>query len=278
MSGKTPLFQSGIVGSIPSTRSNERRQARSLGIPLNRLFIGVNLILFDRDELERPLAPSDRRAIHIRDVLRRTNGEVFDAGIIDGPRGKGRVREIRAGDMILEFTWQAEPLPLEPVNLIMALPRPQTARDVLRDATTLGVRRIDFVLSERTDPNYAHSSLWREREWRRHLILGAEQAFCTRLPEISHGISLPATLQQSSSAGVRLALDNYEATSPLAGELQLAPPITIAIGPERGWSAGDRDLLRAHDFRFVHLGTRVLRAETACIAALTLVLGKIGAL
>lgn len=238
----------------------------------------MNLILFDRDELERPLTRNDRRAIHIRDVLRRTNGDMFDAGVVDGPRGKGRVREIRGGDLILEFTWQAEPPPLKPVNLIMALPRPQTARDILRDATTLGVSRIDFVLSERTDPNYAKSSLWSEREWRRHLILGAEQAFCTRLPEISHGDSLSTVLHRLSRERTRLALDNYEAASSLGGELQLTPPVTIAVGPERGWSGGDRDLLRAHDFGFVHLGTRVLRAETACIAALALVLAKLGAL
>jgi len=238
----------------------------------------VNLILFDRDELERPLACSDRRAIHIRDVLRRTNGKPFDAGVVDGPRGKGHVRENRGSDLVLEFTWYAEPSPLSPVRLILALPRPQTARDILRDATTLGVARIDFVLSERTDPNYSQSSLWREREWRRHLILGAEQAFCTRLPEISHGESLSTRLDQLSHEGTRLALDNYEAAASLAGELRPAASITIAIGPERGWSSGDRNLLRAHDFQFVHLGARVLRAETACIAALTLVLAKIGAL
>lgn len=238
----------------------------------------MNLILFERDELDRPLARTDRRAIHIREVLRRTSGEPFDAGVIDGPRGKGHAREDHSGDLLIEFTWQAEPPPLRPLHLIVALPRPQTARDILRDATTLGVSRIDFVLSERTDPNYAKSSLWHGQAWRRHLILGAEQAFCTRLPEISYHQPLSTVLGQLAGSGSRLALDNYEAAASLANEPVAHPSAIIALGPERGWSAQDRDLLRAHGFRFVHLGARVLRAETACIAALTLVLGKLGAL
>ncbi|HKB91619.1 MAG TPA: RsmE family RNA methyltransferase, partial [Opitutaceae bacterium] len=43
-----------------------------------------------------------------------------------------------------------------------------------------------------------------------------------------------------------------------------------AFGPERGWSATERTLLRAHRFTLAHLGTRVLRTETACVVALSL--------
>jgi RsmE family RNA methyltransferase len=53
-------------------------------------------------------------------------------------------------------------------------------------------------------------------------------------------------------------------------------PIALAIGPERGWAAGDRAALRAHGFTLVHLGPRVLRTETACIAALAVIRSKLG--
>jgi RsmE family RNA methyltransferase len=128
------------------------------------------------------------------------------------------------------------------------------------------------VLTEKTERNYAQSSLWTTGEWRRHLVAGAEQAFSTHIPEITRGHTLAETLAALPPDARRLALDNYEAAAHL-GTVRLAPaaPIALALGPERGWSAGDRALLRSHDFALVHLGPRVLRCETAVVAALTLV-------
>ena len=51
---------------------------------------------------------------------------------------------------------------------------------------------------------------------------------------------------------------------------------TLALGAERGWSAAERELLLQQGFLFVHLGERVLRTETACIAAITLLKAKLG--
>ena len=47
-------------------------------------------------------------------------------------------------------------------------------------------------------------------------------------------------------------------------------PIAIALGPERGWSAAERSLLRAGGFELAHLGARVLRTETAAVAAISI--------
>jgi RsmE family RNA methyltransferase len=47
-------------------------------------------------------------------------------------------------------------------------------------------------------------------------------------------------------------------------------PLVLALGPERGWGPRDREQLRAAGFSLAHLGSRVLRLETAVVAALTL--------
>jgi RsmE family RNA methyltransferase len=54
--------------------------------------------------------------------------------------------------------------------------------------------------------------------------------------------------------------------------------VVLALGPERGWSASERDLLRAEGFQLVHLGERVLRVETACVAAIAVVKAKLSLL
>ncbi len=236
----------------------------------------MNLILFEPDELSRPLARMDRRAEHLLMVLRRQPGETFDAGLVNGPQGKATIRAISREAIELDFTWGAPPPPPDPITLVVGLPRPQTARDILRDATTLGLAALHFVRTEKGDPNYAQSSLWTSGEWRRHVRAGAEQAFATQLPEVSHERTLAEMLTALPADGHRLALDNYEARAALSRVDLETPPVVIAIGSERGWSPADRDQLRAAGFDLVHLGPRVLRTETAVIAALAVVRAKLG--
>lgn len=243
--------------------------------------VRVNLILFDADEIERPLPRGDRRARHILEVLRRKAGETFDAGIINGPRGKGTLLSIGDEAIALRFAGEIAVAPAPPLTLIVGLPRPQTARDILRDATTLGVGTIHFVRTEKSEPSYAQSTLWTSGEWRRLAIAGAEQAFDTRLPEITHGrelaevvAGLPAAAK--AAAATRIALDNYEGSAALSEMGSVTDYVTLAIGAERGWSAAERELLRAQGFGLAHLGARVLRTETACVAAIAILRGKMG--
>ena len=237
----------------------------------------MNLLLFDAAEITGPLSRRDPRAIHLLSVLRRRPGDAFDAGVVNGPRGKGTLVAIGDEALTLAFAWDAEPPPPDDIALVIGLPRPQTARDLLRDLTSLGVATLHFVITEKGDPNYAQSTLWHGGEWRRHLRTGAAQAFCTRLPAVTHGHTLADTLAALPAGGARLALDHYEAPAPLSAATVL-PPVTLALGPERGWADGDRAVLRAHGFGFVHLGTRVLRVETAAVAAAALIKTKLGSL
>jgi RsmE family RNA methyltransferase len=241
----------------------------------------VNLILFEPTELTAPLPRSDPRAVHLLGVLRRSAGDTFDVGLINGPRGKGTLVAVGADALTLAFAWGDAPPAPEPVTLLIGLPRPQTARDILREATSLGVGALHFFRAEKSEASYGQSTLWSSGEWRRHLVTGAEQAFDPRLPEVTHGRSLAdviAVLPASAGqAAARLALDNYESPQPLSA-VPIASPVALAFGPERGWSAAERDLLRANHFAFTHLGPRVLRSETAVIAALAVVRAKLGLL
>ena len=212
-------------------------------------------------------------------MLRRKVGETFDAGVVNGPRGKGTVIGVTPENLDLSFSWGPSPAKLDPLIVLVGLPRPQTARDVLREATALGVGELHFVVTEKGERNYAQSTLWSSGEWRRHLLDGAQQAFDTRVPEVTFGKSLADAIRPLPTPSMRLALDNYEAVEALnACTLSAEMPVVLAIGGERGWAESDRNVLRTNGFRLVHLGTRVLRTETAVIAAVTLVRAKLGLL
>lgn len=234
----------------------------------------MNLVLFTPNEPGRPLPRTDRRVAHVLGVLRRGLGEPFAAGIFGGPPGRAWLSALDAATATFGFTPEAEPPPGPAGVLVVGLPRPQTARDVLRDATTLGVAALHFVLTEKGDPSYAQSTLWSSGEWQRHVGLGLEQAVATRPPEVTWGRPLAEVLAALPAEGARVALDNYEAEGPLGPR---AAPWVLAVGGERGWGPADRAALRAHGFRLRHLGPRVLRTETACVAGISVLAAAEGA-
>jgi 16S rRNA (uracil1498-N3)-methyltransferase len=236
----------------------------------------VNLILFQPAELDRPLPITDPRAQHLLKVLKRAPGDTFDAGVINGAKGKATLTAISGDSLSLAFTWGPSSPVTTSLELIIGMPRPQTARDILRDATTLGVTALHFVATERGDPNYASSTLWSGGEWQRHLITGAEQAFDTHIPTVTYSRTLSDVTAESPASPTRLALDNYESPGALSQAPSMRGSVTLAIGPERGWSPAERVHLRDRGFTLVHLGSRVLRTETAVVAALTLVRAKLG--
>jgi RsmE family RNA methyltransferase len=84
-------------------------------------------------------------------------------------------------------------------------------------------------------------------------------------------------LEAVTARGTLLALDNYESACRLS-EARVEMPVVVALGPERGWSGAERNLLRASGFQLVHLGERVLRVETACVSALAVVKARLGLL
>ena len=216
------------------------------------------------------------------EVLRRGVGDSSDVGLIDGPRGKAQLVEISESALTLAFTWSLPPPPLDPIRLVVGLARPQTARKILQDASTLGVAEITFVRTERSEPSYAQSTLWSGGEWRRHIVAGAEQAFATQLPIVRWDQTLLEAVAEKKTSR-RVALDNYEATSALlayslSGDTNQNSDrsLTLAVGGERGWTNREREALRDHGFTLAHLGERVLRTETAVVASLAIVKAALG--
>jgi len=248
----------------------------------------LNLVLFEPAEISAPLLRSDPRALHVLNVLHRHEGDLFDAGLVNGPRGKATLKAVNQDALSLAFSWSDAPPPLPPLTIVIGLPRPQTARKILQEATALGIGALHFVNTERGEPSYADSTLWSSGEWRRHLLAGAAQAFCTRLPEISFGRKLCEVIANLPPEARRVALDNYESPVSLSAAIKLSATdnnvpaavtrqsLVLALGSERGWTGAERDLLRANGFALAHLGSRVLRTETACIAAIAIVKSTLG--
>ena len=234
----------------------------------------MNLILLETQANIQNLPAADRRAEHIRKILLKDTVDRLYVGVAGGAMGMAKASVLGNGDVKLDIEWQAEPEGSGgyPLILLVGLSRPQTCRKILRDAACLGIRELVFYRSEKGEPAYASSSLWKSDEWERQLHEGIEQAFDTHLPVVEQADSLEEAIGEFRELPVeRIALDNYEATMAVADTPKDEASVLLAVGSERGFSAGERDTLRANGFTLAHLGSRVLRTETAIVAGCSVI-------
>lgn len=247
----------------------------------------MNICLFEPDEIGLPLDLGDKRTVHILKVLRKAQGDSFCAGVIGGQAGRALITRIvrdeqkaHKGKLFFEFVPESEGKRLFPLAVVVGFSRPVQMRRILRDLSSLGVAEIHLALTDLSEKSYLSSSLATKENCRAFLIEGAVQAGSTHLPELSLHLSLAKcldTLQTKMSDCALFALDNVAPVQSLGAALRMPPQAAVAaVGSERGWTQEERQLLRARGFTLVGLGERVLRVETACTAATSLILSAMG--
>lgn len=133
---------------------------------------------------------------------------------------------------------------------------------IVEKATELGVARIVPVLTARVN----HGRLKPER-LRAHMVEAAEQCGRTALPELADAVKLPALLKEWPAERALFFADEEGGAAMQA--LSPAPPAAILIGPEGGFSGEEREMLLAlPQVKRLALGPRILRADTAVVAAI----------
>lgn len=233
----------------------------------------MNLILFKETELTGTLSLADERARHIKKIIGAAPGDTLDIGILGGKKGKALIKEINEDVILFDYELTKSPPPLYPVTLIIGTPRPPVAQRLLKDLTTGGVKRIFMINTDLGEKSYLNSNLWKNDKFYSYLEQGASQAESTLIPEVRRFYSLKKAMEAVTWEADKLALDNISPDFPFSGYLAKAEETVVAIGAERGWTDRERELMREADYRVCSLGERVIRTETACHMAMTLVLG-----
>jgi RsmE family RNA methyltransferase len=226
----------------------------------------MNLILLhQKDFIDSNLVRlHGRRFEHACKILKVTIGKRLQVGLIGGKAGSGTVTSIDATALEVKITLDKSPPAPIPITLILAMPRPKVFKRVLQGLTAFGVKEIILLNSWRVDKSYWQSPCLKPEALREQLILGLEQARDTILPNIQ--------LQQRFKPFVEddlpeLAVDSCALVAH-PGSSQSCPAnlqekITLAIGPEGGFTPYEVDLLVNAGLKQVHLGARPLRVETA---------------
>jgi RsmE family RNA methyltransferase len=218
---------------------------------------------------------ADGRAKHIRKILRCQTGDSVEVGRINGPTGTGKIEKIDATEIILKCEFKKENPPPYPVDIICALPRPQTLKKVLITVASMGIRRLHLIRANRMEKSYFHSPLLKEENYSRFLIEGLSQGKLTRMPEVTihHRFKpffedfLPSIEEEEGTDSLKL-LPHPECRSDLRDVFQQGVSQTVlAIGPEGGWVPFEVELMEQAGFKPFNLGPWILKVETALAAA-----------
>jgi len=238
----------------------------------------MNCILIDPAELldERRVCLTGGRAAHIRGVLRKGVGDALRVGLLNGPLGSAEIVAADEESVIVECTWADTP-PRPETHLVLAAPRPKVLRRLWAQLAALGVRHIHLVNAEKVERFYFDSHVVTPETFRPLLIEGLQQAGDTHLPEVSvHRAFRPFVEDRIPDITEQHGIERCLMLHPRASKA-LAPtsgPCLLALGPEGGWNEFELQLLASRGFAPRILGTRVLRSDTACIAALSILGNK----
>ncbi|MFZ2235468.1 MAG: 16S rRNA (uracil(1498)-N(3))-methyltransferase [Dokdonella sp.] len=156
------------------------------------------------------------------------------------------------------------------ITLAQGIARGEKMDWIVQKATELGVHKIVPMITERTEVKLdAERAQRRVAHWQAVVIAACEQSGRAVVPVVAPPIKLADWCARlSDDAGLRLSLDPHSTIT--ARELNLGRlSATLIVGPEGGLAKNDSALLAQAGFRGVLLGPRILRTETAGIAAIT---------
>ncbi|HEX9199034.1 MAG TPA: RsmE family RNA methyltransferase [Acidobacteriaceae bacterium] len=226
------------------------------------------------------------QAAHLSRVLRAQPGQVFDI-VANGFLHRAEI--IAVSDDRVDFALHEE---LEadaalPIHLLLAVFKFDHFEWAIEKATELGIASITPILARRTEKHLSLASAKRVDRWRRIALESSKQSRRTDIPEILDPTPLAPALT-NESAPTRILLSETEQTLTLAAALNrpgtsagvphpsqslrdgwdVNSSLALSIGPEGGWTPEEMSLFTAHSWTHVTLGPRILRAETAAIAAI----------
>ena len=214
---------------------------------------------------------------HLRKVLRLRPGDHLTVFDDTGWEHDAVIRSFAPdrGDIDILRSYQPErESPLQ-ITLALGLTKGEKPDFIIEKATELGVQSIVPFCSSYTVPKLDDRKIGaRTERWQRIALSAAKQCGRTLVPSIAALCEFRELIDQPRAEALKLLFWERESQLTLKQVYETernARAILLVIGPEGGFSVAEADQARRGGFKSVHLGRRILRSETAALAALSLV-------
>jgi 16S rRNA (uracil1498-N3)-methyltransferase len=238
-----------------------------------------------RVHIPQPLVPGaevtlpEAAAAHLTRVLRLGVGDACIAFNGDGNDYAATLASVGKRDVRLNIG-DATPVDRESplrITLLQGVAKGEKMDLILQKATELGVSAIVPAWSQRSDVKLdGERAAKRLDHWRGVVSSACEQSGRAAVPTVAAAVALQPALATLAPHDARLLLDPIGEHSARSLQLVDGASVCIAVGPEGGWSPLDRDQLLAAGFTGLRLGPRVLRTETAGLAAIAALQARFG--
>jgi 16S rRNA (uracil1498-N3)-methyltransferase len=219
---------------------------------------------------------------HLRESLRLQPGEILSVIDDQGTRYRTEITEVTSRAVIGRILDQT-PAPVKAktsIVLAQALLKGEKMDWVIQKATELGVDRIVPVLAGHSVVRPRVDRIEHQRaRWQRIALEAAQQSERRSIPVIDEPGTIAQLLSCSATAVSKILLAERSSGASLSSlPLPGSGDLWLLIGPEGGWKEKEVQQTLAEGFTAVTLGPRILRAETAAIAAVTVVQSRLGGL
>ena len=217
------------------------------------------------------IALDESASAHLVRVLRLAVGDTCVLFNGDGHDYSARLVSVEKRSSRVEITQCAAITNESPlrITLVQGIARGEKMDMILQKACELGVSAIAPVLTEHTEVKLDEQrSRKRMQHWQGVLIAACEQSGRARLPQLFEPQSLTDYLSLKNEHTIRLILDPYADKTLTTLSVPADSSLALVIGPEGGLSERDLTALRASGAMGIQLGPRILRTETAGLAAI----------
>ncbi len=208
-------------------------------------------------------------AAHLARVLRARPGQEFEV-VAEGVVRRGVVVDVSDQRVEFELHEEVATAVARPVTLALAVFKFDRFEWAVEKCTELGVSKIIPLIARRTDAHLAAAAEKRVQRWRRIAREASQQSRRAAEPEIAEPKKLKELLVPAQD-GARIVLSEVEKQVALKDLVAGAGAVTLAIGPEGGWTEDELKLFADAGWAAATLGETILRAETAAITATAVV-------
>lgn len=214
---------------------------------------------------------------HMRKVLRLRPGDSILLFDDEGWEHEAVIRSYtdRLGEVEILSSLRPERESSLEITLAQALGKGDKTDFVVEKATELGVRRIAPFTSSRTVPRLDRARRERRQaRWEKIALSAAKQSGRTQVPEVLGVCELAELLRKPWPCQLKLFFwegDAQQTLTQIHRQTGQAGSLLLVIGPEGGFGADEAAAALRHGFKSVRLGKRILRTETAALAALSVV-------
>ncbi len=216
-------------------------------------------------------------ADHLVRVLRARVGQEFDIAMGATVR-RGHVVSVAEGRVEFQLGEEVASAQILHVTLLLSIFKFDRMEWAIEKCTELGVSRIVPVIARRSDAHLVAASAKRVERWRRIALQAAEQARRAFPPEVVDPAKLLDAMKEA--VGLKIVLSEEEKQTSLRDLVEGREDggeIVLALGPEGGWAGEELQGFVQAGWLSASLGSTILRAETAAIAATAIAMSELSA-